>query len=614
MFAFKNFQRSDLARASLVDGLILAYQPGMGKTLMGIAWALLKVGFHTEARGKLLPSKPVLIIAPGGLRLQMIDDYRVLFGDAMPPVTHISSQSVFVSLLASNGGHLAPGWYFSSYEEMALNKFQILPAIQDGPMADNEIRACTNFFGVAAKTPAEGLEVCRKIARETAIGIGETRHGIQCVYRPALAVLMRDHFEAILIDEAVRMKAEDSIIGLGVRVLAPRYRLVLTGTPIKNRLPDIFFLAAWAADALKKPNDRWPYSADTCTEFAREFQALSFNRTMHQRALESPGRTSLNNKPSASLGIPIAEISNTYKLWRTLAPVVLRRRKSDISEQEIQPKIHKTIVVPFGVEQARSYQQILKTPQYDRRGAPAIGAMIAALRTCAASPSAESLGPARSSQPFTPKLHACLEVIRAVLRRREQVVIFSPFHEPLDVLSRFLVESGVPHDVLDGRMSATKRGQLAANFKRGLPSANPVLLAGIKACSEGYSFHLANNVIMFGLDWALDLLRQSEDRVHRINSPKPVNVYSIVVAGSIERKLQSMLEEKGIAADIALDGAPGALSTDEMKLSDLLETATSEFNTMGLIDETKSFEVWPALRRSISDAWTSQQIQIPKAA
>ena len=61
------------------------------------------------------------------------------------------------------------------------------------------------------------------------------RRTIRCVYSPSLADLSWNAFDCVVVDEGVRMKGAESIIGLGVRQMAPRYRLVLTATPIKDR-------------------------------------------------------------------------------------------------------------------------------------------------------------------------------------------------------------------------------------------------------------------------------------------------------------------------------------------------------------------------------------------
>jgi SNF2 family DNA or RNA helicase len=246
-----------------------------------------------------------------------------------------------------------------------------------------------------------------------------------------------------------------------------------------------------------------------------------------------------------------------------------------------------------------------------------------ALRAVAAAPCSGSLGSVRSSKPFTPKVRACLEIVRGVLERGEQVVIFSPFHDPLDVLSGYLGAAGIPHDVLDGRMSQKERAHLAMEFKRGLMRnsilypqssilAKPVLLAGLKACAEGYSWHLCNNVILFTFDWALDLMRQAVDRCHRINSVKPVHVWSIIVDGTIECKLAAMLDAKGGAADTALDGEQGRAGSPMPAVGTIPGAQGTDRPTF--VDEDTCLAAWPRLCQELANAWNSSQAEKKLAA
>ena len=75
--------------------------------------------------------------------------------------------------------------------------------------------------------------------------VGDEKHTIRCVWKPSLAALLSETFDCVECDEAVRLKSTDSFISLGVRRMRPRFPVALTGTPIKNRLEDLFWLAHW---------------------------------------------------------------------------------------------------------------------------------------------------------------------------------------------------------------------------------------------------------------------------------------------------------------------------------------------------------------------------------
>ena len=198
---------------------------------------------------------------------------------------------------------------------------------------------------------------------------------------------------------------------------------------------------------------------------------------------------------------------------------------------------------------------------------------------------------------------------------------------PLDNLSTWLTEAGVRHVKLDGRVSQKRRGVHAAKFKQGrvkggtphaasptplravVPSGPeaqtlnlvtrhlspdtspdaegiPVMLAGVECMAEGHSFHLANNVILVAYSWAYDKFIQALSRVHRMNSAKPVNVYVVICQGTIDRRLESLIQDKGDAAELVLDGRLIGERTEEVNLAELLKIAHKEFDAgSNTIDE-----------------------------
>lgn len=114
MFQFKGFQVQDYARASLTDGLVLAHDTGMGKSIASITWPLLKVGVDWEtsrAKRGLYPNGRVLIVAPESLHLQMQNEWRAKFGIS---VTKLDSQDTYHKL-----SPLAPGWYVTSFTQLS---------------------------------------------------------------------------------------------------------------------------------------------------------------------------------------------------------------------------------------------------------------------------------------------------------------------------------------------------------------------------------------------------------------------------------------------------------------------------------------------------------------
>ena len=489
------------------------------------------------------------------------------------------------------------------------------------------------------------------------------RRRIECIYSPSLADLCHDAFACVVVDEGVKMKGEDTYVGLGVRKMNPPYRLVLTATPVKNRLPDIFRLAWWAAGGKAEAHARFPYKDDPeeRAKFANTFMVSEHNLTKDAKAREAGRNTSSGRFKKLT-----AEVCNIHRLWKLLGPIVLRRRKQDCGE-EIVPKIRKVVRCEMGTLQQQVYQYHLEASYLDCNGKPAVGAQLQALRIAAADPTSAHLteqsgrlslpcqcthsipasaepstlnpqpstslppDPAcprchgsgeiplihRSGQAFTPKMATVLTLIEEILARKEQVVVGSAFNDPLDRLSEWLTEAGVRHCKLDGRVSQKRRGVHAAKFKQGRhttlnpqpstlnPSqdggAIPVMLAGVECMSEGHSFHLANNVILFVYSWAYDKFIQFLARIHRLNSAKPVNVYVVLCSGTIDRRLESLIQDKGDAAELVLDGRLIGERTEEVNLAELLNIARKEFETSTkTIDEAMLQATWPALRDKLA--------------
>jgi hypothetical protein len=141
------------------------------------------------------------------------------------------------------------------------------------------------------------------------------------------------------------------------------------------------------------------------------------------------------------------------------------------------------------------------------------------------------------------------------------------------------------------------------------------MLAGVECMAEGHSFHLANNVIFLAYSWAYDKFKQALDRVHRMNSLKPVNVYAVLCQGSIDRKLESLVQEKSDDAELVLDGRLIGERTEEINLAELLQVARREFNERdNTLDEPLLQAEWPKLRAKLARAmhgWEIDSIEAP---
>jgi SNF2 family DNA or RNA helicase len=529
-FRFKQFQLEDLARAALVDRVILSWEPGMGKTLAAIAWAIIK------------GARRVLLVVPGQLHRNFRNEAREKFG------RHITSLS----------------------HRHQLHGFKLNKPL---PTSTNLCR----FF----------------ITTFHELGYNHTRDGspslADCI---AKLIAKGAGFDCVIVDEGTRLQNEETHISTGVRKLNPKLRMLLTGTPVKNRLESFFHLAAWVAGDNKNGESLWPYPATSKArdQFTRDF-------LMSVRSNGSTERT--------------ARITNTHRLWRLIAPIMIRRRKTECGE-DIVPKIVKPIVLQPGTFQAEVYRNhLFYPPLLSSTGRPLHGfgrvaVQLNYLRQAALAPHSASLGRVhsvatglkKSPTVFNPKFATCLSIAADVVRARKQLIIGSPFRAFSHSLHAYLRAAGVSSLLLDGNTSPDRRGLLAEQFKNGRYA---VLVVGVAAMSEGFDFDNCSHLILPSLSWAYDENEQFVNRVWRITSKKPVTIYLLSITGTIDERLAELFAEKSATAQLALDGRLIGDQIEDVDLADLLRHSIKSFHPGAeTLDETGMETQWPTLKNQLA--------------
>lgn len=598
-FSFRAYQIDDLARAAIYDGAILAWDKGLGKGLATFAFPFLK------------GARATLIVAPGGLHEQIIDEGRVKFKTHVRPL--LSQEDFYADatlqsiLLAKINGHAParlpePLFWVTTYQALGYNGADMW----EGKRSDDNDKPVVSKKLLSMRKAMQGY-----VQGESDLGIGKINNGIRCLLRPSIAALVADLFDCVVCDEAVRLKSTDSYISLGVRDLHPRYRLVTTATPVKNRLEDIFWLAHWACGGNAGATARWPYadSRKAKEEFANTHMMIERNETKEEKYRERFGINKRFEKRTA-------HVCNIHRLWKLLGPVVIRRRKDNIGEA-IVPKTLIPVRVTPGTTQQEVYRFHTENPPMLRRdGQPmnpiaTIVAQIQNLRQAALCPDSENLSMGfpektehtRSHTDQNPKQAAILKLVTDLVAQGKQAIVMSPFQAFGKALERRIIEAGISVCRLDGDTSPAKRGVLAKEFKQ---HKFAVMVAGIEAMGEGHSFENCSNLILPSLHWAFDVNDQAIDRVHRLVSKWPVSIYILITANSIDELLYTVFQDKGDSARLALDGCITNERVEEINLAELLRDAIRNFNPDAeTIPETDIANEWPALKRRLTSAQSS---------
>lgn len=597
---FKPFQLDHYARAAMRDGVILAHEQGLGKSLAAFAIPLAK------------RARRVLLVAPGGLHAQLQREGIEKFGVWVTPL----NQGNFDKFAFDKPVPVGPGptrFFLTTYEELGYNGGDEWPAERDAD--GNILRGAREENRLADSMDVKMMRLSAKLLGEVFNpdlffnGVGCTNEaGIRCIWTPTLATRIQTcearggGFDMVVVDEGTKLQATDSHVSNGVRRLNPKYRLVLTGTPIKNRLESFFWLAQWAAGGSPTPTARWPYpgTSEARCEFADQHLETERYITREDEKRDSDPRW------RGRMVKLTPRISNVHKFWKLAAPIMLRLRKEDCGES-IVPKTIKPVQLQIGEKQQEVYRYFVENPPVATNegqpifGRTSIGMQLGLLRMASLCPHAPGLGRARcdnlgvqqSDTEWNPKMAACLSLVHEILAKDEQVVIGSPFTEFSVALHAKLKEAGVDSLLLDGSVSPKKRGEMAQEFKKG---RYRVLVAGLKSMGEGHSFECANHLILPSLSWALDDNLQFIHRVWRLTSTKPVTIYPLTIPGTIDDKMLELFTQKSDAAALALDGALQAEQVEELDMAQLLAEVLSGYRpTDATVSEDDMERRWPAM-------------------
>ncbi len=673
MFKFLPHQREDLARAALRNGAILAWCCGAGKTIAAFVFPRLK-----KARRTLIVASADLHeqIADEGKKFFGVDVtvirnqahyYELVRSGRLPANPMQESEEpldgwgeYFITdygWLGMNGADERPISYIKHSQTVRYRRMDMIASIHGIPEAS--IKLAKKFLKKNTDpktqfkkqqhqdmrfllhddyhcgdplvrdahdkiddypTPERWLtshreEIFPDLLHSFSEGIGTSVNGIKCAHKASLSTLVSNTFDSVVCDEAVRLKSGIAHVAHGVFNINCKYRLAMTGTPIKNNLADVFYLACWVTGNNAIPTSLFPYANDKSaqTQFIKDHLIMQENLTRRTHSMREGKPRRFHKKTN--------QICNVQRLWKILSPVIIRRRKQDLGEM-----VKKTIIpisVPSGTFQKKCYSYHLDNAPFVEVKNTSYGAKIAALkrskgaqlqclRQASLDPTSTKLVNKHtpdirqlSSSPFTPKIAAILSLVEKLTSTGEQVVIFSTFCDFSTLIQNKLNDAGLPNIVLDGRVSPKKRGKLVKAFKAGKYA---VMIAGIDSMSEGHSLECASHLIMPTLSWAYDTNAQAIERVHRMSSLKEVNIYCIVTQNTMDERMAEVYQEKSDAQDIALDGSLTIQNERKPNLVEIMEDAVSDFDpTAETIDESDAERQWnattlPRLKKS-AEQW-----------
>ncbi len=382
-------------------------------------------------------------------------------------------------------------------------------------------------------------------------------------------------FGLVVADEAQQAKNPRSSTARALRKLNGRIRLALTGTPVENRLSELWAIFDWAVPGLLGP-------------------LATFRRTT---------------------AVPIERDGDedvTAQLARLLSPFLLRRRKSDPGlVDDLPDKIERDVVVSLSTEQATLYKatveqtlaEVAEADGMQRRGM--VLALLTKLKQITNHPALylkETIGAdsdsetdsdsnsaadsdtesgADRSTPATMagrsgKLEALDDLLAAARANDESALVFTQYVGMGHLLVDHLQRNGIEAALLHGGLTTKARQRLVDSFQ---DRQLPVLVLSLKAGGTGLNLTAATTVVHFDRWWNPAVEDQATDRAYRIGQTQPVTVHRLITQGTVEDRVAELLKHKRDLADRVVGGASEAAWISELDDDELAALVTLDSNS-----------------------------------
>ena len=339
-------------------------------------------------------------------------------------------------------------------------------------------------------------------------------------------------FYACILDEAQAIKNHTTQKYKAVCKVRSRVRFALTGTPVENRLGEL-----WSIFSFLMPGYLPSYKS-FCSRFEKPI-------------VQEEDQTAVR------------------RLNQLTGPFILRRMKSDVLK-ELPPKTENVYRIELEEEQRKLYLAAVVDAREKLQAAKpedkmAVFAVLMRLREICCDPRLI----ADNWEGGSAKLDACAELVSSAVEGGHRILLFSQFTSMLELLAKRLDAEGISHFTLQGSTPKPVRAELVRRFNGGEVS---VFLISLRAGGTGLNLTAADIVIHYDPWWNVAAQNQATDRAYRIGQQNPVQVYKLIAQDTIEEKIVELQQAKQSLADTVTGTADGAiLSMRPDELLQLLE-------------------------------------------
>ncbi len=345
---------------------------------------------------------------------------------------------------------------------------------------------------------------CKEMTKNKALSI--TTYGLVSKYD----WLQNIHWDCLVIDEAQAIKNPGTKQSKAIKRIKSKFRIAMTGTPIENRLIDLWSIFDFLNTGL----------LGTTKEFTRFTRGLKDRPEGHK------------------------------KLKKIVSPFILRRLKTDKSIiSDLPEKIEMKTFAALTKKQAVLYADLVaqlkhsleEVDQGIRRKGIILGSLIKFKQIC--NHPDQYLGQRQYLESESGKFARLREICETIAEKRERVLVFTQFKEITAHLAEFLENVfGRKGLVLHGETAVKKRKEIVDIFQG--EEYVPFMVLSIKAGGVGLNLTAANHIIHFDRWWNPAVEDQATDRAFRIGQKKNVVVHKFITEGTLEEKINLLIEDK----------------------------------------------------------------------
>ena len=344
-------------------------------------------------------------------------------------------------------------------------------------------------------------------------GLLVTHYGL---VRSDMTALSEMEFDFAVLDEAQYIKNPHALTTIAVKRLQTRHRIALTGTPLENRLLDLWSIMDFLNPGLLGEAD--------------DFQQWSSSR------------------------------DGNLRVQKRIAPLMLRRTKDRVAAQ-LPPRTVNTVRIAMTPSQREAYdREVVRSRQRISIGGTMeiLAALMRLRQLCcdmqlgAGSENEDAAD--METNAGSAKMDYLMEQCAQLTATGHSVLVFSQFVGMLKRIRTKLDAAGIASSMITGETPIAERSRITEAFN---DAASPpeVMLLSLKAAGTGLTLTKADYVFLFDPWWNPAVENQAIDRTHRIGQTRPVFAYRLVAQDSVEERVLQMLAEKQQLFDDVIDGA-----------------------------------------------------------